>query len=62
MNVEKINNIAMEAESRLGSMESNDPMYDYTRGYLDGVFRVMNQLGYHYTIDGFRRVRDGRKR
>ena len=59
MNIQKMNDIMRLNESKLHTTPSNDPMYDYQRGKVDGILTVMNRLGYKWTgdIGGFRRDR-----
>lgn len=54
-----MNDIMRLNESRLHATHSNDPMYDYQRGKVDGILAVMGKLGYIWTGDmgGFRRDR-----
>ena len=59
MNIQKMNDIMRFNLSKLHATPSNDPMYDYQRGKVDGILTVMNRLGYIWTGDlgGFRRDR-----
>lgn len=59
MNIDKFNTMIEEAEQKLSSIPYSDPMYDYRRGYRDGILAVMDKLGYTYEgqLRGFRRVR-----